>query len=150
MKKILFLITAIALSFTYYTAYSVTVCYEDSPGGGTHDWNSNKSNCPISGHFCKKTVTVTEPKQVDIEFSATYNGVFITTTFEGIDFDVTNDPVHGTFTSHHNGKNYTFGVDEYIFIQTSTEYPSLNNLGVSLEGITTDGNGEYTVFVPLP
>lgn len=65
-------------------------------------------------------------------------------------FDVTNDPVRGTFTSVHDGKNYPFQAGDYLNVVSSTEHPSLNGLSFSLNGLTTNSNGEYTIFIPVP
>jgi hypothetical protein len=148
--KYLLVIFMLAFSGIAIPAVSAkTICYEDVPGTGNFDWDSAHESCPIGGAFCKKTVSITNPKEVEVNTSPTGGGIFITTTFGGMTFNVTNDPVYGTFTSVHDGKSYTFGEGEYIFIDESDEYPALNGLGVSLEGITTDSNGEYTVFIPI-
>lgn len=126
---------------------AATVCYEDKPSGnGTYDWDGTKSYCPTSGHFCQKTTTGTSKNVTIVPITG---GVLITTTHSGITFDVVGDPTHGTFTSYHDGKNYTFGLHEVLHITYSTEYPQLNGINVNLNGLTTNSNGQYTVFVPV-
>lgn len=124
-----------------------TVCYKKVLGTGTHKWDDNCDCCFLAGHFCQKTVIDDSPSEVTVV--PTSGGILITTDFAGMDFNVTNDPVHGTFTSSNDGKNYTFGEDENLFIVSSDEYPGLDNTSWSLEGITTDSNGNFTIFIPI-
>jgi len=148
MKQLMIIVAILVFGFATYNASALTICYEDVILGCCYDWDDYHTHCPNSGMWCNKTVTDDKlSKQVTV--TPTSGGILITTTFTGMQFEVTNDPTFGTFTSQHDGKNYTFGASEVIKIVESDEYPSLNGNNYSLTGITTNSNGVYTVFIPI-
>lgn len=47
-----------------------------------------------------------------------------------------------------DGNNYLFNEEYIITIVNCNDYPALNNLTINLDGINTDSDGEFTVFIP--
>lgn len=48
-----------------------------------------------------------------------------------------------------SGANYTFSSAESVVIDHSDEYPQLVGVEVNLNGITTDSEGYFEVFIPV-
>ena len=151
MKTLLLIATILLSGITFSSTNARSVTYEDAGVSGNLMWDTDKLYCPTSGAMCTRTIVNDDTKEPDdIIYSPSPKGIFITTTVEGVALDVTGHIIYGDFTHTHTGENFTFGTGWTFNIQTSDEYPMLNGLGVSLNGITTDGNGEYTVFFPIP
>lgn len=150
MKKLIISIICIFFFITIEASFSKMIVYVSKSGNGTLKWDEAKKNCPTSGTTCNKIVTQVSPREAIITEDVTLGGTFITTTFGGMTFSVTNDPIYGSFTSIHDGKNYPFQAGDYINIVSSDEHPSLNGLSFSLNSLITNSNGEFTIFVMIP
>lgn len=59
------------------------------------------------------------------------------------------DPQTGTWIyTERSGANYTFSAAESVVIDHSDEYPHLVGVSVNLNGVTTDADGYFEVFIP--
>lgn len=148
MKKFIFSMICIFLFITIESSFSRMIVYVSKSGNGSLEWDDQKSHCPEKGSNCQKYVTLLVYSEATT--SGILGGTLITAKFDGMTFSVTGHPVRGNFISVHDGKNYPFQAGDYLNIVTSDEHPSLDGLSFSLDGITTNSNGEFTKFVMIP
>lgn len=79
--------------------------------------------------------------------TAVPGGFTLELSLSSVSFKVKN--LDGVWNTHNrSGANYTFNETHYIIIDQCPAFTNLENLKIELVGITTDLQGNYTVFIP--
>ncbi len=149
MKKLFI----IAMFFLFVISVSDALAYTKDcwihkrvdPGEGFMHWASNKRGCDGFGDDCIivpcddaiQLGTIEEQAGGGWIITANVSNIQLQRLVNGNWIDVTND-----------GANYTFSEPEKLIIDKCDDYPALEGLQLDLTGITTDSNGNYTVYVP--
>jgi hypothetical protein len=154
MKKKVFIPSfIIGLMIIASSSYLYPVCYYNhyiTPDSCARNaWEGeNGGGCPQPGTTCE--VLCDETPYLAGTISLVQGGKLLTghLTNNSISLHITFDQTDTTITRSNN--QYSFGFNERIRIVECPEYPELENVDVSLEGIVTNQNGYFNVFIPIP
>ncbi len=115
-------------------------------GAGIYEYNANRHACYDAGVDC-----VIEP--CDESKPGVVNpvpgGFTIDLVLDEVRFSVLDESGNWNLIVR-DGKNYPFTPSDYIVVSSCPAYPQLEGVSVNLAGITTDEEGHYTVFIPMP
>lgn len=113
--------------------------------GGMYEYNERLKACYDSGVDC-----VIEPctEQRQGRVTPIPGGYLIELVLDEVRFSVRDANGNWNLVVR-DGKNYTFTPSDYILITSCPAYPFLEGISIDLDGITTDDQGRYTVFVPV-
>jgi hypothetical protein len=116
-------------------------------GNGNRQWtNSTTSPCVMEGGSCKITpiwcdnTAFIEPAQG--------GGYHLTGKTTGIGYTTIGEvpAVNGTLSV--SGFTFRNG-DAWLTVTSCTAYPSLVGISLNMAGVTTDSQGEFSLFIPV-
>jgi hypothetical protein len=145
MKK--FLIAILIIPFFSSALFAeVATCYvhkKVDAGAGQFEWKQSVLSCPIAGFDCQ----VTECSDLEVgDITPVEEGFSLNLTLVSVEFKL-KDEFDNWNTFIRPGGNFTFNECHSIEISNCPMYPHLNGRSVNLNGITTDGGGNYSVFI---
>lgn len=115
-------------------------------GYGFYSYEPNNRRCQVGYDYncviepCKDNSTLSSIEQLPT------GGWLIHTNLTSVALQRLENNVWISFTRE--GANYVFLEPEKLVIDECDTYPQLEGVQLELNGITTDANGNYTVFVP--
>jgi len=146
MKKLIFLFLALFIS---YNAYSETedcwvhVKIEPDEAPGTMLWYETGGYCIEEGCDCEM---IPCDQFCEGELMVVTGGFTLTLH---LDYVMINRKIDNNWTVYtRSGNNYPFDSHHYIVISDCPGHPELNNLRIELDGLQTNSQGYYTVFIP--
>ena len=153
MKKIMFLIVGLFLlsMITSKVTFSYTkeayVHVHVDIGEGTKRWDGNLKCCNQNDTYNCKIVKLEVPNSiVGVEEDPNGNGWTISGNIESVDLQRLVD--NNWIEVPRDGKNYPFSNAETLVIDQCADFPELVGRIIPLDGISTDNNGDFEVFVP--
>lgn len=147
MKKFIFLFLALFIS---YNAYSETEnCYvhvqidPDEEPPGTLMWDDINLCCVDGGCDC---ILVPCDYYCQGELMVVTSGFTLTLHLDNV---MIYRKINNNWTVYtRSGNNYPFDRSHHIIISNCPSYPELNNLRIELDGLYTNSQGYYNVFIP--
>jgi hypothetical protein len=143
--------TAASLLLLFSTTLSAeTDCWVHRrvpPGTGTHEWKQRYQCCLDGGVDCIKEPCTTLVKG-KITPVPSY-GYALELQLDEVTLSVKDDQGNWN-TFIRDGRNYFFTSSDQIEIVTCDDYPQLVGICINLNGIVTDSDGKYMVFIPSP
>lgn len=149
MKNIRLLVLLVIAAVCLVTAQA-EVCeihFKRVKSGGNREWLDSPSlMCLAAGATCQRTVVECDPKVTSIV--PVIGGGFLLTariqsiTLERLGAQTTTNVVV-------SGAGCSFLPNEYTLrIESCSQYPELNGVTVSADGIVADADGRISVFIP--
>ena len=146
MKKLIFLFLALFISYNAYSETEDCWCWcrvDPLSEPGTMQWVENCQCCMDNGIDC--VIPIDEDYRQG-ELKVVTGGFNLTLQ---LDYVMINRKINNNWTVYtRNGNNYTFNSQHYIIISNCPSNPELNNLRIELDGLQTNSQGYYTVFIP--
>ncbi len=120
-------------------------CYKKvMVGMGQFEWDNDAKACPLAGFDCQR-MECSDLQLGDI--NPVPDGYILNLTLVTVEFKLKDE--YGNWNTYiRPGSNYTFDQYHSIEISSCPAYPHLNGRTINLNGITTDGSGNYSVFIP--
>lgn len=153
MKRFSFLVMMVVSIFFIFDsqqAISATDCWvhikvdPETNAPGHLDYCESGQSCDGVGINCE--IISCDDFKKGLGESIT-GGTIITVNLAHGDYKVKN--IDNTWTTvTRNGNNYHFTDRHYLIITNYSANTNLNNLRIELDGINTDSNGDFSVFVP--
>lgn len=146
--SLMLLVVLLVASMSAYSAIAV-VYVKVNDKSGSRTWDEIKECCPKKGLNCIKNRQ--EVPDVGTLTSLGSDYFRIDAHVEDALLEI-ETPVGGSFTRNESNSNYTFDEFEELEITTCADFPHLEGTTISLNGITTDANGNFQVLIyaPLP
>lgn len=133
--------------FTHSTIFklkSAIAIKKVTVGLGQFEWDGKVLACPLAGFDCQRS-ECNDLQSGDI--NPTQGGYLLNLTLVTVEFKLKDE--YGNWNTFiRPGFNYTFDQYHSIEIGNCPAYPQLNGRYINLNGITTDGSGNYSIFIP--
>ncbi|MBX3043403.1 MAG: hypothetical protein KIT33_05430 [Candidatus Kapabacteria bacterium] len=111
---------------------------------GVMEWNANLSACDDVGLNCEMIKCDDYCKGELLQITG---GFSLKLKLDNVQINVKDS--YGIWSIfNRSGSNYLFNNKHYIIIDNCPAYPNLNNLSFDLDGLCTDSQGYYTIFIP--
>jgi len=146
MKKLIFLFLALFISYNAYSETDDCWVHRKTKDGemGIYNYLETRRACENCGVNCM-IESCDDYKKGNLTFFPNV-GYAIILQLQSVSFRVLEN--NNWVLYERDGNNYTFTADDYILIDECPEYPEIENIEVELDGITTSGEGYYTIFIP--
>jgi len=148
MKNILFLLAFGIFGSLTATSGICQIIFEHVSGGGNRAWNDSPSlMCLGPGTTCKRTVIYCDDTKSTVN-PASGGGYLLSGKITQIGHESVGISPAGSFTT--SGASVSFLSNEYtIRLQNCSPYTFLNGVVISADNVTTNSDGEFSVFVPV-